>query len=70
MQGFLSNGKRFIATPVVDQVFGLCGETDPKNCGFITASPVVMILLYEEGWVVATDNNESFVIKVERGLPQ
>jgi len=68
-EGHLSDGFRYIATPVIDRKFGLCG-TDPKQCGFMTTSPVIAIMLYEQGWIVLTHNEESYMITVERGMPQ
>lgn len=70
ISGYLSDGIRYIHTPVLNKKFGLC-DSDPKKCAFMINSPVIAIFLYEQGWIVVTDVEESYMIMAtERGLPQ
>jgi hypothetical protein len=68
--GYLSDGTRYIYAPVLNKPFGLC-DTNPKKCAFMTHSPIIAIFLYDQGWIVVTDAEESYMIMtVDRGLPQ
>ena len=70
MRGFLSSGQKFIQAPCIDEIFGLC-DNNPEKCAFIVTAPIIGIMLYEQGWIVVTDDYESYTITLlEQGLRQ
>lgn len=71
LAGVLSDGKQFIQTPVIERPFGLCSPNNPEKCGFFSPTPIIAIILYENGWMVMTEDAESYnIILEDRGLSQ
>ena len=63
--GILSDGHRFVLSPVLDRPLFLVGEDDPRKWAFRTAAPVGLIMLYQNGWIVVTEDDEEYLVLVD-----